>query len=60
MVFVARLTVDEPFHKGLLRNIQLSQTVDYDMHMDIAASIVTIRMSTDKSLMSGKIFTGIF
>lgn len=31
MVFVARLTVDGTFHKGLLRNIQLSQTVDYDM-----------------------------
>ncbi len=35
MVFVARLTVDGPFHKGLLRNIQLSQTVDYDMHIHI-------------------------
>ena len=43
MVFVARLTVDGAFHKGLLRNIQLSQTVDYDMHVDIAAAIMTIR-----------------
>ena len=49
MVFVARLTVDGTFHKGLLRNIQLSQTVDYDMHMDIAAAVVTVHVGADQS-----------
>ena len=47
MVLVARLAVDGAFHKGLLRNIQFSQTVDYDMHMDIAAAIVTVHVSAD-------------
>ena len=49
MVFVARLTVDEPFHKGLLRNIQLSQTVDYDMHMDIAAAVVAVQVGAPRA-----------
>lgn len=55
MVFVARLIVDEPFHKGLLRNIQLSQTVDYDMHMDIAAAVVTVQVGADQRLMPRKV-----
>ena len=60
MVFVARLTVDEPFHKGLLRNIQLSQTVDYDMHMDIAAAVVTVQVGADQRLMPRKVGFYIF
>ena len=60
MVFVARLTVDEPFHKGLLRNIQLSQTVDYDMHMDIAAAVVTVHVGADQRLMPRKVGFYIF
>ena len=42
---------------GLTRELPICKVND---HMDIAAFIVTIRMSTDKSLMSGEIFTGIF
>lgn len=60
MVFVARLTVDGPFHKGLLRNIQLSQTVDYDMHMDIAAAVVTVHVGADQRLMPRKVSFYIF
>ena len=60
MVFVARLTVDEPFHKGMLRNIQLSQTVDYDMHMDIAAAVVTVQVGADQRLMPRKVGFYIF
>lgn len=60
MVFVARLTVDGPFHKGLLRNIQLSQTVDYDMHMDIAAAVVTVHVGADQRLMPRKVGFYIF
>lgn len=60
MVFVARLTVDGTFHKGLLRNIQLSQTVDYDMHMDIAAAVVTVHVGADQRLMPRKVGFYIF
>ena len=60
MVFVARLTVDGPFHKGLLRNIQLSQTVDYDMHMNIAAAVVTVHVGADQRLMPRKVGFYIF
>ena len=60
MVLVPCLAVNGSLHKGLLRYIQLSQTVDYDMHMNIATTIVTVSVSTDKCLVSGKILFGIF
>ena len=46
--------------KGLLRNIQLSQTVDYDMHMDIAAAVVTVQVGADQRLMPRKVGFYIF
>ena len=60
MVFVACLAVDGAFHKGLLRNIQLSQTIDYDMHMDITAAVVTVHVGADQRLMPRKIGFYIF
>ena len=55
MVLVPCLAVNGSFHKGLLRYIQLSQTVDYDMYMNIAAAIVTVHVRTDQCLMSRKV-----
>ena len=60
MVLVPCLAVNGPFHKGLLGHIQLSQTVDYDMYMNIAAAIVTVHVRTDQCLMPRKIRFCIF
>ena len=60
MVLVPCLAVNGPLHKGLLRYIQLSQTVDYDMDMNISAAIVTVHVGADQRLMSRKICFCIF
>ena len=59
-MFVARLTVNRTFHKRLRQNIQFSQTVDYDMDMNISAAIVTVHVRTDQCLMSRKVGFCIF
>ena len=60
MVLIACFAVNRAFQKGLLRNIQLSQTVDYDMHMDIAAAVVTVHVGADQRLMPRKVGFYIF
>ena len=60
MVLIACFAVNRAFHKRLLRNIQFSQTVDYDMHMDIAAAIMTIHVGADQRLMPRKVGFYIF
>ena len=60
MVFVSGTGIAGAFHKWLWFYVVLSQAVDDDMHMDIAALVVSVRVGADKSLMSGKIFAGIF
>ena len=60
MVLVPCLAVNGSLHKGLLRYIQLSQTVDYDMDMNISAAIVPVHVRTDQCLMSRKICFCIF
>ena len=60
MVLVPCLAVNGSLHKGLLRYIQLSQTVDYDMHMNVAAAIMTVHVRTDQSLMPRKICFCVF
>ncbi len=60
VVFESGKGIASAFHKGLAFRIIFSQAVDYDMHMDVAAFIVTVSMSADKSLMSGKILFGKF
>ena len=60
MVLVPGLAVNGSLHKGLLRYIQLSQTVDYDMDMNIAAAIVTVHVRTDQCLMPRKICFCVF
>ena len=60
MVLVPCLAVNGPLHKGLLRHIQFSQTVDYDMYMNIAAAIVSVHVRTDQSLMPRKICFCVF
>ena len=60
MVLVPCLAVNGPLHKGLLRHIQFSQTVDYDMYMNIAAAIMTVHVRTDQSLMPRKICFCVF
>ena len=60
MVFVPCLAVNGSFHKGLLGHIQLSQTVDYDIDMNVAAVIVTVHVRTDQCLMPRKIYFCVF
>ena len=60
MVLVPCLAVNGSLHKGLLRYIQLSQTVDYDMHMNVATAILTVHVRTDQSLMPRKISFCVF
>ena len=60
MVLVPCLAINGPFHKGLLGHIQFSQTVDYNMHMNVAAAIVTVHVGADQCLMPRKICFCIF
>ena len=60
MVLVPCLAVNGPLHKGLLRHIQFSQTVDYDMYMNVAAAIMTVHVRTDQCLMPRKICFCVF
>ena len=60
MVLVPCLAVNGPLHKRLLRHIQFSQTVDYDMYMNIAAAIMTVHVRTDQRLMPRKICFCVF
>ena len=55
MVLVASLAINGSLHEGLLGHIQFSQTVDYDMDMNVAAAIVPIHVRTDQCLMSRKV-----
>ena len=43
-----------PVHVGLALHLGNPQTVDDNMHMDIAAMVVPVRVGTDKGLVSGK------
>ena len=60
MVLVASPAVNGSFHKGLLRHIQFSQTVDYDMDMNVSAAIVPVHVRTDQCLMPRKICFCVF
>ena len=60
MVLVPCLAVDRALHKGLLGHIQFSQTVDYDMDMNVSAAIVTVHVGADQYLMPRKICFCIF
>ena len=60
MVLVPYLAVNGPLHERLLGHIQFSQTVDYDMYMNVAAAIVTVHVRTDQCLMPRKICFCVF
>ena len=60
MVLVPCLAVNGSLHKGLLRYIQFSHAVDYNMYMNVAAAIVTVHVRTDQCLMPRKICFCVF
>ena len=60
MVFVSRTGITCTFHEVLAFYIIFSQTVDYDMHMDVAAFVMPVHVCTDESLVARKVFAGIF
>ena len=43
-------------HVGQQRHIFGPQTVDDDMHMDVAGLVMPVRMGADNRLMTGKLF----
>ena len=60
MVLIPGKTVTRSFHKILSFYVQLTETVDDDVDMDITGAIVSIRMSTDDGLVAGKVLGSIF
>ena len=46
--------VARPVHVGLALHLGNPQTVDDNMHMDIAAMVVSVRVGADKDLVSGE------
>ena len=59
-MFIASFGISVKFHIGLRLSVIFADTVDYDMHMNIATAIMTVSVSTDKCLVSGEILFGIF
>ena len=57
MMLIAGFCITVKFHIWLWFDIIFPNAVDYDMHMDIATSIMTVSMCADKSLMSRKVFS---
>ena len=53
-VFVPGSGVACPIHVGLALHLGDPQTVDDNMHMDISAVVVPVRVGADKGLVSGK------
>ena len=53
-VLVPGSGVARPVHVGLALHLGDPQTVDDNMHMDIAAMVVSVRVGADKGLVSGK------
>ena len=59
-MFIASFGIPIKFHIGLRLSVIFADTVDYDMYINIATAIMTVSVSTDKCLVSGKILFGIF
>jgi len=60
VVFLFGAGITRALHEVLWFHIVFPQTVDYDMYMDVTASVMAVHVRTDQSLMSGEIFAGIF
>lgn len=60
VVFVPGTGIAGSLHKILPFHIIFPQTVDDNMHMNVAASIMPIHMCTDESLVSGEVLLSIF
>ena len=60
MMFASGTVFASLRHKRLFFYIVFPKAINYNMHMNVAAFIVTVCMGTDKGLMSGKILFCIF
>ena len=54
VVLVTGTAVYIPLHEWLLFNIQFPQTVQNEMNMNVAASVMPVAMRTDEDLVPGK------
>jgi hypothetical protein len=59
-VFTPDAGVCRSVHVGQERNFRYPQGIDNDMHMDIAAVVVSVRVGADNGLVSGKLFPAKF
>ena len=59
-MFVPGAGIAGTLHKILMLHIIFAQAVDNYMYMDIAASVMSVQMGADESLMSGKILFAVF
>ena len=59
-VFAPGAGVCRSVHVGQERNFRYPQRIDNNMHMDIAAVIVSVRVGADNGLVSGKLFPAKF
>ena len=60
MVFIPCAGLAVTLHKILTFHIIFAQAVDNDMHVDVAASIMSVHVGADKGLMSGEILFAVF
>jgi hypothetical protein len=58
MVLVTGKAVTGSFHITLTFNIQHPHTVDDNVNMNVSGTVMTVRMSADDSLVSGKVSSG--
>ena len=59
MMFVPSTGITVTLHKVLTLHIIFAQAVDDNMYMDVAASVMPVRVGADKGLMSGKILLAV-
>ena len=57
-MFESGAAITRTLHKVVLFYVKFTETVDYDMDVNIAAFIMTVCVSTDESLMPREISFG--
>ena len=60
VMLIAGAAVTGALHELLRFHVKLAQAVDDNMYMNVPTSMTSIRMSTDQSLVAGKILFCVF
>ena len=59
-VLATLLCVGGSLHVGQERNFLYPQGIDNDMHMNVPATVMPVRVGADKGLVSGEVFPAKF